>query len=280
MYTNFITISGILERLLVHPFLSDLTYSDASALAIRCLSNVGSLSLLNRKQTFVDIEYHRGNLPDDYVILNSKLHGIRRVFTDGNNYSYEPLYEASGLFNIGYGSDNRRFTSEQNANTYSIRSGVITTGFANGKIEIVYYGLYITETGEILIPRDPFLITAIEEYIKKEHFRILNDLGKIPDKTLAKAEQEYCWAIGKVQSSSKALSLQEREALSNMLTRNYLVDNSNHYENGFENLTYPEDSINLSDASSIVLGTTFLNGTQNLNEENDIIDGGTPSSEF
>ena len=266
MYTNYITISGILERLLKHPFLSDLSYSDASSLAITCMANVGSLSLLNRKSAVVTIENHRGYLPSDFVILNSTLHGIRRIVTNNDGgISYEPMYIASGIFNKGYSNDNRRFSSTDNINSYSVRNGNITTGFSNGNVEVMYYGLHVTPDGEILIPRNPYLITAIEEYIKKEHFRILNDLGKIPDRAFAKAEQEYCWAIGKIQSSSKSLDLQEREALSNMLTKNYIVDNFNHYDDGFATLGFPENNLNLSSTNNSVssseLDNIFQNGT-------------------
>lgn len=271
MYTDHITIAGILERLMRHPLLRDLSYADATFYAIECLNNIGSVGLLTKKGEFIEVVNHKAYLPFDFVSLNSKIDGVRRAYIDkeAGDYTFEPMYAATDQYHINYSQDNRYFKSSDELNTYTISGRIITTGFVEGNLEVTYYGLAITETGEIMIPRHPFVIKAIEEYIKQEYFRILYDLDKIKYNTYAKAEQEYLWAVGKASNATKALSIAEREALSNMLTR--LVTTDNDFAHGFRD-TYATTKQTSADYSPniSVTGVQLENGDLNLDE----IDGG------
>lgn len=232
MYENYITVSGILGSLMKHPLLSNLSYADATSYALECLNNVGSLSILENKGEFVTIENYKGVLPFDFVTTNSKQVSVRRVNSEGDTFAFLPMYKSTDNFNINYSKDSRSYEEAEYTNTYTISGNIITTGFLEGKVEVSYYGLLVNESGEILIPREPFVIKAIEEYIKKEYFRILADLGKCDYRTYEKADQEYCWYIGKAQNSTKALDMAGRENLSRMINR--LIDSSTLYDTGFK----------------------------------------------
>lgn len=269
MYQDHITVAGILERLLRHPLLRDLSYADASFYAVECLNNIGSLSLLSEKGSFIDVENYKGVLPIDFVTTNSQLNGIRRIDNSNDTFTSTPMYPATGQFHVNYSKDDRYYKSTEALNTYTISGRVITTGFESGKIEVSYYGLATTDTGEILIPRHPFVIKAIEEYIKQEYFRILYDLDKIKYNTYAKAEQEYLFAVAKASNAGKALNIADRNNLSNMLTR--LISTDNDYEFGFRDTFKPgKSSISTSDDQIITSGPIFVDGIVNVDE----IDGG------
>lgn len=258
MYKNYITIAGILERLMRHPLLRDLSYSDASAYAVECLNNIGSPNLLTQKGSIVEIYDYKGELPDDYVSNDSQVDGIRRITnTDPTQYTYSTMRVTTDSFHMNYSKDNRYYTAKFESNNYTISGNIITTGFREGKLDIAYKGLATTGTGEILIPRNPHVIKAIEEYIKQEYFRILSDLGKIDYRTYSKAEQEYCWAIAKASSQSKNLTIAERENLSNMLTKFITTDND--YEFGFSDLANVNKGSGSYNDISTSNGIVFLN---------------------
>lgn len=63
-------------------------------------------------------------------------------------------------------------------------------------------------------------------------------MGKISDKVINKIEQEYDWYVAKSQTSTRELSLDEREALSNQLTT--LIDNGDSTADFYQNLTQKE----------------------------------------
>lgn len=234
MYKNFITLDAIINRLGRAPIMKDLAEETAVEYAVDAIELIGDSSLLERKIITKDIAAYRTSLPSD----NINICQIRYI--DLNDPDLDPIMmrPATDNYHIGYSSQSDNYRGTLQGYTYDVRHGVIYTSFEEGQIEIAYDGMPFTENGNLLLPDDVNIIKAIEAYIKQEHLRPLWEIGKIPDKVLNKAEQEYCWYIGKAQSASKALNPDQRQALSNSLTR--LYGNTDDKADFYKNMGLPE----------------------------------------
>ena len=68
-YTGYISIKQILDDLLAHPLLKDLTLERAVDHAIHFLRIVGMPKLFSEKVETIRIEDYRAALPDDFYII-------------------------------------------------------------------------------------------------------------------------------------------------------------------------------------------------------------------
>lgn len=73
---------------------------------------------------------------------------------------------------------------------------MIYTSIEKGEIELAYRAIMVDHDGYPMIPDDGTFAIALGLYIKKRHFTILFDTGKISHQVLANTQQEYCWAVG------------------------------------------------------------------------------------
>lgn len=82
-------------------------------------------------------------------------------------------------------------------------------------IEISYQAISTDGDSYPLIPDNSSFTRALEAYIKKQHFTILFDLGKINIQVLNQALQDYSWAVGDAQSEFNRMSLDKAESFYN-----------------------------------------------------------------
>lgn len=266
MYKNKISLSGIIARLLKNPLLEELSEDDAIESALDCIALIGTEQMLIKQTSEIFISNYRGAIPQDTVWLeavrykngittNSNINSIKSVSYEDSNTGtiyevestlgdvigkqypseygeYIPMRPASGTFSL---SSNR--TSNVDL-TYDIKGNFIYTSFNEGIVEVSYTTLNNSETGELLLPDDINVIKAVESYIVLKFLEPLWMMGKIADKVYQKFDQDYCWYVAKAQTSTRELSLDERESLSNMLTT--LIDNRDHRSESYSNLTQPE----------------------------------------
>lgn len=73
---------------------------------------------------------------------------------------------------------------------------MIYTSIREGEIEMAYRAVMVDEEGYPMIPDDGVFPVALSLYIKKKHFTVLFDMGKISQQVLNNTQQEYCWAVG------------------------------------------------------------------------------------
>ena len=223
MKGNYIGLTAIIDRVKTNPLMRGLDFDIAVRYAIDCIKLIGSKEILTEIPYRIGIRDYRGILPNNIVVL----HQARRVFLDDTDKEYyEPMREATDTFHNVYNVSNLATKFSSNGvipeNAYSINEYYIHTGFEEGVVDIMYSGIAVDTYGYPLIPDNVAIVKAIENYMKQEYFTILSDLDKIPDKTLEKVKQEYCWYIGKAQSEAALASLDERSTISNIIHKMFI----------------------------------------------------------
>jgi len=242
MYKNHISLSGIIDRLLKNPILEDLSEDDAISGALDCIALIGTISMFESKVSFVDVEVNRGHIPADVVTLNSVRYVVKAE--EGSSCGFKdrlPMRPAQDPYHLARSETNEYYKTTLLDLTYSINGNFIYTSFEEGRIELSYSTLMTNEGGELMLPDDINVIKAVESYIMVEFLKPLWMMGKIQDKVFSKFEQDYDWYVAKARTSTRELSLDERSALSSMLTT--LVDNRDHRGEFFQNITEQEYKI-------------------------------------
>jgi hypothetical protein len=205
-YTN---IRVILDKVLRHPLLQDITLETAIDYTIDFMRIVGVPSMFAEKVTTIKVDKYKALLPEDYYQMNQ----VRK----GDNV-------------LTYSSDSFHFNNNSSdANTYKIQGNVIYTSFEKGELEISYQAIAVDEQGFPLIPDNSSFTRALELYIKKQWFTILFDLGKLQPAILQNTQQEYAWAVGDCASEFNRLSLDKAESFYNTWKTLVLRDNKHTY---------------------------------------------------
>lgn len=218
---NFISIRVILDRIMRHPLMTDLSLESAIQYCLDFIAAMGLPNIYIDKIETVEIDNYRGLLPCDLISINqvrTKREGIcMRSMTD--NFNGHPLH-----------NDHR----DRGENTFKTQGRIIYTSFKEGDIEISYKALPLDEEGYPLLPDNPIFLKTLELYIKKEWFTILFDLGKIQPAVLQNTQQEYAFKAGQCNSEFTLPSVSEMETITNIL--NQMIPRTNEFIRGFKNL--------------------------------------------
>lgn len=215
---GYISIKQILDDVLDHPLLKDISFERAVDHAVHFIRIVGMPRAFNEKTELVEIQDYRGVLPCDYD-------NIIQVRTNGNRHEvFRHSTDSFHMSNVKHNSSDL---------TYKIQGNVIYTSIKEGTIEVAYHSMPVDEEGYPMIPDDSMFIRALELYIKKQCFGVLFDLGKINGAVYNNVKQEYAWAVGQAQSSLVRLSIDQMQAFTNTL--NTLVPRVNEHSKGFIN---------------------------------------------
>lgn len=82
-----------------------------------------------------------------------------------------------------------------------------------------------------MVLSDRTFILALEWYIKSTYFALLWENGKLEDKRLQRAEQEYAWAMARLDSQASNMALGKIEAVFNSLRT--LIPRENEFNKRF-----------------------------------------------
>lgn len=214
---GYISIRQVLDDILTHPLLRDLTLERAVNYCQEFMRIVGCPKLFNNKVEKVKIKDYRALLPCDFL----KAIQVRGVHGEEFRYTTDSFHQ-----NL----KNKRGEEL----TYKIQGDVIYTSLKDGEIEIAYESIALDDDGFPLIPDNAAFIRALEFYIKKKWFTILFDTGQISAGVYQNAQQEYAFYVGQAQNELVKPSLDEMEAFTHMW--NHLLANSTEHKNGFKNL--------------------------------------------
>lgn len=214
---NYISIKEVMDNLLSHPLLQDLSFERVVNYAIQFERIVGMPPIFIEKVDTIDIIKWRGYLPCDLFEINQ----VRDC------YSKTPYRYATGNFHM---NQDRKYPEL----TYKIQGGIIYTSVEDTKLEISYQALPLDEEGFPMIPDKSSFIRALELFIKKQWFTVLFDLGKISQAVLQNTQQEYAWAVGQCQSDLIRPTVDQMESLSHMW--NTLIQRNNEHNNSFDHL--------------------------------------------
>lgn len=208
MESGYISIKQILDDLLAHPLLRDLSLERAVDHAVHFIRIVGMPKVTSEKQVVIKIHEYRALLPTDY-------YGIIQVKEAKNGTI---LQSTRSGHHIG--------SNENIKNLYNIQGNIIYTSLKEGELEISYKALLVDEDGYPLLPDNSSFIRALELYIKKRYFTVLFDMGKITPQVLNNVQQEYAWYVGQCQSDLVRPTLDEMKFITN--TWNNIIINKKY----------------------------------------------------
>ena len=218
---KYISIKEILDNLLDHPMLRDVSFERAVNYTQSFIRIVGCPKIFEEKTAIIEIEDYRGVLPCDF----NEIIQVRTHNTCDNNYKV-----------FRYSTDNFHMSEDKQESldlTYKIQGNVIYTSMKEGTIEIAYNAFAIDSEGYPLIPDNSAFIRALELYIKKQCFTVLFDLGQINQAVYQNVRQEYAWAVGQAQSDLIRPTIDQMQAITNSL--NTLIWRTTEHNSGFVN---------------------------------------------
>lgn len=224
---NWVSIRTVLDRLLRHPMLQDVTLEAVVQYTVDFIQIAGCPMQYIDKDAEVEIKDYRGKLPCDLIQINMikdcKSHHMLRAATD-------------------YFDSNHIKHNDHDDLVFKVQGMVLVTNIKEGKVIVSYKSIPIDEDGFPLIPDHPAFLTALESYIKMKYFEVLFDLGKIQAGIYQNTQQQYYWNVGRYQSQFTLPSISEMESITNML--NTLIPMNNQFKQGFKHLGDKELIIN------------------------------------
>ena len=216
-YTN---IRLILDKIMRHPLMRDISLETAVDYTVDFMKIVGIPSMFMEKTEIVEVKNYRAKLPCDYYQMIQ----VRKINGPAFRYSSDSFHMSECKDN------NKRDLADL---TYKIQGNLIYTSIEEGKIELSYEAIATDSEGYPLLPDNSSFTRALELYIKKQWFTILFDLGKINPNVLQNVQQEYAWAVGDCQTEFNRLSIDKAESFYNSW-RTLLLRDTEH-RTGFIN---------------------------------------------
>lgn len=218
---NYISLKVILDNLLEHPLLKDVSFERAVNHTVHFMRIMGMPDIFMEKTEVIDIKDWRGKLPCDF----HKMIQVRTHHYCGGQYHI--FRYSTDSFHM---SDNKQKSYDF---TYKLQGNVIFTSMKEGQIEVAYTAIALDSEGYPMIPDNSSFIKALELYIKKETFTVLFDLGKINREVYQNTLQEYLFYAGQAQTSMIKPTIDQLEAISNSL--NTIVPRMSEHRAGFVN---------------------------------------------
>lgn len=195
MAEQYINIKVVLDKILRHPLMQDLSLETAVDYTIDFMRIVGMPRMFTEKVVSITVDKYRALLPCDYYqTIQVRIPGGQALV---------------------YSTDSFHMGNKSNSSTYKIQGNIIYTSIESGELELAYLAISTDEDGYPLLPDNSSFTRALELYIKKQWFTILFDLGKITPAVLQNTQQEYAWAVGDCQSEFNRMSIDQMEAFSN-----------------------------------------------------------------
>ena len=223
------SVGTILWKVLKNPLCNELSLEEASEYALEFIKLLGAPVVYLTKIEHLKLNCYKAELPCDLLYLE----GVRYLDCDNIGSAGGPvaMRESSNIYHLDtteFDNTNGRYLNHGNNEfTYKIQKGIIFTSMEEGTIELAYKGIALDEDGYPLIPDNSSFTRALEAYIKKQHFTILFDLGKIGNGPLAQVQQDYAWAVGDCQSEFNRLTIDKAESFYNSW-RTLIIRSSEH----------------------------------------------------
>lgn len=227
-----VSLKAIIWKVMNSAFMQDLTYEEAAEKALEAIRLIGAPLSYKNKTTYplLKITDHKALIPNDLVLVR----GVRAFSSpDRESEVGVQMTLATGI----YHSSPDCFNNEDGCNdlgfelTYEIKSGVITTSFKDGYVEIAYQAIETDEDGFPLVPDNQDFQLAVEYYIRYRTLEPLWEMGKIADKVFNRIDQLKSWYIGAAQSDMQFSNMDHVEAAMNSINR--LIINSSAQRNFF-----------------------------------------------
>ena len=218
MIEQHVSLRIILDKILRHPLLQDLSMETVADYTIDFLRIMGVPAMFESIVTPepIEVSKHKGLLPCDiYEITQVRYWG-------GGQY----LKHASDTFHLSHSKD------RHSDGTFVIQGDYIITSSKDCELEMSYIAIKTDEDGFPMIPENSVFYRALQAYIKKEHFQILFDMGKITQQSFEYSLSDYAWAAGACQTEFNKLDLSKAESLFNSFRT--LIVRSREFDKGWQ----------------------------------------------
>lgn len=236
-YTN---IQRVLDDLMEHPMLADLTLEQVVRYTVRFISKHGYNKLYQDKIADLDIHDYRALLPCDVIsiiqVKDNKTDICLRSMTDtfGTHIPQEGNC-IDPMNNMRAHTPYIPPRKEQYGDgTFKTQGRVLYTSFPEGQVSVAYKAIPVDDDGFPMVIDNEVYLDALEAYIKKQIFTIKFDQQKIPSGVLQNAQQDYAVASKLLLSEFTVPSLSEARTLSAIWNR--MILNMREFDNGFINL--------------------------------------------
>ena len=214
--TNYVSLKTVLDKVMIHPLLVDLSFETAVLYTLEFLRIVGVPRIFEDRFKTLEVKDYRAVLPCDLLdIIQVKEHCS--------------AYALRATTDTFYQDDRGPAPYEY---TFKVQGDILYTNMKEGALDIAYKAIVTDEEGYPMIPDDSTFIRALEQYIKKQWFTILFDMGRIQPAVLQNAQQEYAFYVAQTQNKLVMPTLSEMESLSNMWTS--LLHKTNEFKTGFK----------------------------------------------
>lgn len=252
---QYTSIRRVLDNLLDHPLLRDLTLEQVVRYTLRFISLHGYPKLYQDKVEDVEITDHRGVLPCDLVsiiqVKDLKTGVCLRSMTD--NFAKGMLPEHGESSPLNPKPEHPEHKPDLNNNmrknkpwyiprackykgepAFKTQGRIIYTSFPEGIIGISYRAIPVDEDGFPLLIDNEVYLGALEAYIKKQVFTVKFDTGKINAGVLQNAQTDYAMLSAELRTEFTVPSMSEMESYTRYF--NSLIPRVKEFDNGFKNL--------------------------------------------
>ena len=213
---RYISIKQVMDDVLDHPLLKDVSLERAVNYAVEFIRMVGVPKVFTEKNVGLEIQDFRVKLPCDCL-------EVIQLLDKRTNKSFRG---ATNSFHLSHINDPDL--------TYKIQNSVIITSIKCGKVILAYRAMETDAEGYPVIIDDANFIKALELYIKKERFTMLFDMNKISPQVYNNTLQAYTMAVAKAQSHLTQPTVDEMQSITNMW--NTLIPRTTEHDNGFATL--------------------------------------------
>jgi hypothetical protein len=221
MAEQYTSIRVIMDKLMRHPLLADLTLETVVDYTVDFFRIVGVPRMFVDKVVTIPVTNYIGTLPLDWIDTIQISFNNRRI-----RYSSDSFH----LLQDGTTTNNPDVGNEA---TFVIQGGNIVTSMSDGEIILSYRALLTDSNGFPMLPDNSNFTRALEAYIKVQVFTILYDLGKLHQNVLANTQSQYAFAVGSCENEFKRLDLSKAETLFNSFRT--LIIRDHQFQEGFIN---------------------------------------------
>ena len=254
-YTN---INRVLDNLMDHPLMRDLTLEQVVRYAVRFIEINGFPRMYEDKIENVEIDDFRGTLPCDFVritqvkdtrtgvCLRSMTDNFPKALSPNEPPPRPPYKDFMNNAKEARMRDKKKFPIHPNewyiphAHLYKEEPAFKTQGrvifvtFPHGVVEVAYKAIPVDKDGFPLLIDNEAYLDALEAYIKKQVFTVKFDTGKIQANVLQNAQADYAWAAARLNSEFLIPSVDEMESITRLWVR--MLHSPRQFDNGFKKL--------------------------------------------
>lgn len=217
---EYINIRELLSRVLRNKLLQEFTLEEAIQYVLDFIGIFGFPKLYEDKEADIPICEYRGKLPCDLISIDM----VKDCKTN------IPLRSMTGAFNPG----GKYYHHLKHEPQFKTQNRTIIVSFPEGMVHIAYKAIPVDDEGMPLLINNAKYLKALELYVKCQMFTALFEEGRITDKVLYHAEQEYGWAAGQLAEEFKTPSESEMESITNML--NQIIPRRDEFMHRYERL--------------------------------------------